>query len=553
MPQYISQSWDPQQNTPVYQIGDLRFTQADMDTLPRSMYGQDAGASVVNNFGGSTYYLDKMTDFQKKVFDAMKILFATKAGANTGYVMSGSTPTKPVTTTPEQTTSGASPQYVYDASKGGYVSAPTTPTSTATPSTTTPTSGTVRMASTGGSDFTPTGPVYLKDPSSGKVVPFTSTTATDYKMYLNAGYTPSTATGGVLTWNGTSSPAPTAGGNYQQPGLGSATMPGSDTGTSSISGSSAIQYVNSLYQKYFGRNAYVTGSLDANKQVVTPERDEIAYWSKPENINGLDNFLQTDYKNITGTDWTPPADQAPYAADSNNPDLITIGNVTFDMTGWEDFKKAEFQVLAEMFKQYQNTGKQVNPDIIITQDIKDKFLATAKDEFKDYYDQKLRLAQFDLGKQVQSVKDLYGEDIRKINLDYGKNLENTQVNMARRGLEFSSERDKAEQLLADEAAHNIELAAKNAEARALEYGSKTERAIGTEKLPSYDWSVSSGYTPIVRKPGVYGLSSADTTRSLWSPMGGVLGTNQTEQKTAERNFYNDLITAEREKRSLSYL
>jgi hypothetical protein len=199
-------------------------------------------------------------------------------------------------------------------------------------------------------------------------------------------------------------------------------------------------------------------------------------------------------------------------------------------------------------------GKLLNPDITIDQTTIDRWKAQAKAELEPYYGQIYRLAEADLKKAGTDIQKGYEDKVRDIGQAFGKGLETAQESYAKRGLEFSSERQRAEQMLADEAQRKIDDAAKAAEESAYKVGTEAERTYGSRNLAGTEgWNINSGYSPILGKAGVYGLSGSSGTRDIFTGMSGITGSTERERTTAEGTRVNELEENERKYRANLYM
>ena len=138
---------------------------------------------------------------------------------------------------------------------------------------------------------------------------------------------------------------------------------------------------------------------------------------------------------------------------------------------------------------------------------------------------------------------------KDIGQQYGQALESTQESFARRGLTFSSERDKAEKLLADRAKSMLD-AQQRATSRSLEdIGRTAAGTYGSRNLPS-SFSLTTGASPITGVPGVYGITPSTGTRSIALPT-DIVGSQERQRLYDERARVNELTANERQLRGLT--
>lgn len=191
----------------------------------------------------------------------------------------------------------------------------------------------------------------------------------------------------------------------------------------------------------------------------------------------------------------------------------------------------------------------INPDVEIDASLIAGYLKQAKEELSPYYAELQRQGKEDISTAFRQL----GEDIisseRKLGYEYGQNLRNIQESAARRGLTFSTIRTGQEQDLASRTQAAIEEGRKQAERRALQLGTTAERELGTSNLPEL-MGMKETPRPIVGKPGQFGFEQVGGARSLFAPVGGIVGKLPTEQLASEEARKRELIKGEREYRGL---
>lgn len=222
-----------------------------------------------------------------------------------------------------------------------------------------------------------------------------------------------------------------------------------------------------------------------------------------------------------------------------------------NQSGWTEAQKQVFQLYKDFFDKQAAIGKRVNPNITIDDSIIQKFKDIAKADAEPYYKQLFDQAEQDLKLAFQRTGQDYESEKRKLELSYGQNLEAAQGSFARRGLEFSSDRARAEQNLASQARSGLS-ALQIAGQRAYEnVGLEAERNIGSSLFPNISSNVST-YEPSLGRPGVYGFQQTGT-RSLFNPVGNVTGELQRKQLFDIENRTKDMTEAERQYRASQYL
>lgn len=311
---------------------------------------------------------------------------------------------------------------------------------------------------------------------------------------------------------------------FQFPAEGSFAGAPAGYGTQTTANSGPKSTVSILYQKYFGRDA-------------TPAEE--AEWAGK---SGLDSFLMSEQQKygvgMGGTN-TPPGG-------STNTSSTTGGGP--DMTGWSESMIASYQAMASYLEKLAGQGKTVNPNITIDEATIQKFTAQAKTELGPYYKSMFDQAQSDLQRSIDRIKQDYSSTEKDIGDQYGQALESTQEAFARRGLNFSTERDKAEKLLADRASRTLQQNLQNAQRSAEDVGFAQLKQYGSSNLPgSYD--IGTGATPMTRRPGQYGIEGSNTVRSnLFTPPSNLIGTQERQKLFDEKNRVNELTANERQLR-----
>ncbi len=181
----------------------------------------------------------------------------------------------------------------------------------------------------------------------------------------------------------------------------------------------------------------------------------------------------------------------------------------------------------------------INPDVEIGKDFTDQYLTQAKSELGPYYKQLIDQAQADVTNAFNNIGQDVAANERSLEKTYGQNLQSTQESLARRGLTDSTIRDTAEKTLADTTQAAIEAGRVQAQRQAMTAGTAGERYLGSTNMPKLP-GINDAPTPILNQPGVYSFSKANTTRDLFSPVGGTTGTLQQDQLAATQKRVLDL-------------
>ena len=188
----------------------------------------------------------------------------------------------------------------------------------------------------------------------------------------------------------------------------------------------------------------------------------------------------------------------------------------------------------------------MNPDITIDEATTQRFLEQAKSELGPYYRQQFQQTESDLKLGFQRLKEDQAKRELALSKQYGTELERTQESYAQRGLDFSTQRERAEKQLAEGYSTEIEKGISEAARSAEDLGTKGERVLGSAAYPSVDTSIRTGTTPGLGQPGIYGFNFGTGSRSLFNPIGGTLGTLERsrlfeEEKEKERFIRNETL------------
>ena len=222
-----------------------------------------------------------------------------------------------------------------------------------------------------------------------------------------------------------------------------------------------------------------------------------------------------------------------------------------DTTNWTPEDIASYKTVEKMITDATSSGKVINPSIEITADMLQRFNEQAQKELKPYYDQIRNQAQEDLKLSAQRLSQDYSTEERKLSGEFGKALEKTQSSFASRGLNMSSDRTNAEQTLAQQARESLAATQQEKERKMQDIGIAGERSLGSSFFPTIE-KLKTGAAPILGRPGQYGFSASTQSRDLFSPQGGVYGTQQRDQLFAEQSRARELETGVRNLRSEYY-
>lgn len=224
-----------------------------------------------------------------------------------------------------------------------------------------------------------------------------------------------------------------------------------------------------------------------------------------------------------------------------------------DTSGWSPAMRQSYDAIKQYSDKLLARNKVLNPNVTIDDTIINKFMDQAKTELGPYYNQLFSQSQSDVKKELDRLSQDYTARERQLGLGYGKELESAQESYARRGLAFSSERQRTEQELAGQAKTTLEATQQAATRQAEDIGTKGERMLGSSMFPAGTAGITTGTRPITGMPGGYGFDIGKQTRQLFQPLGGVTGELGRSQMFDVEARKKQLLGSERELRSEFYL
>lgn len=229
----------------------------------------------------------------------------------------------------------------------------------------------------------------------------------------------------------------------------------------------------------------------------------------------------------------------PISNDSGN--VVNIGGVNVDTNGWSQSMIDLIQGLNSYVQKLDESGKVVNPNIDLTPERLAEFINTAKSDVSPYFKQLFTEAERDIGFSLGDIANNYAKKEAEIGRQFGTALENTQESYAKRGLNYSSDRYKAEQTLSDEAKRMMQDERDTALKGARDIGLKGERALGSNFLEKTSLpTLKYGAEPVTGKAGYYGTAGGGRDLNLYNVFGGITGEMATKQSEAEKQRANSL-------------
>lgn len=229
----------------------------------------------------------------------------------------------------------------------------------------------------------------------------------------------------------------------------------------------------------------------------------------------------------------------PISNDSGN--VVNIGGIDVDTTGWSQSMINLIEGLNSYVTKLDESGKVINPNIELTPERLSEFINTAKSDVSPYFKQLFSEAERDIGFSLSDIANNYAKKEAEIGRQFGTALESTQESYAKRGLNYSSDRTKSEQLLSDTAKRMMSDERDTALKGARDIGLKGERLLGSNFLEKTSLpKLSYGAEPVTGKAGYYGTAGGGRDLNLYNTFGGITGSLATQQSEAEKTRANAL-------------
>jgi hypothetical protein len=224
-----------------------------------------------------------------------------------------------------------------------------------------------------------------------------------------------------------------------------------------------------------------------------------------------------------------------------------------DRTGWTDAMNQSFDAMQSYVDTLTKSGKIVNPDIVFDEDTIARFTSQAKTELGPYWNQIFDQTASDIKTGLTRIGEDLNAYTQKLGKQFGQQLEQTQESFARRGLNFSSDRNKAEATLADTFNTALSTEQQTQERAAYDFGTKGERMIGSTLFPNGIPDYTTGAKAQLGTPGQYGFSTGTSRRALFDPLGNTTGSLESDRTFSEESRVVDLKNAKRELDATRYL
>jgi len=189
-------------------------------------------------------------------------------------------------------------------------------------------------------------------------------------------------------------------------------------------------------------------------------------------------------------------------------------------------------------------GKIINPGVDISPEMIEGFLTQAKAELGPFFDQKFQQSQQDINIAMQRIVEDFDIQKRAIDKQFAAQQEQSREGFARRGLAFSSSRQRQEKELADAAKEKLDANKLQATRDAQDLGIRGERVVGSEFLPDTP-EIQVGERAIVAQAGQFGLGAPRREEELFTGTPDTFGTLQQDRLFGEQARAGELEANER--------
>ena len=209
--------------------------------------------------------------------------------------------------------------------------------------------------------------------------------------------------------------------------------------------------------------------------------------------------------------------------------------------------QSSFLQLIDVKQRNIAAGKIVNPDVTLEPDKMAEFLQTAKDQLDPYYQEQLRNIEGDLTTSIQRLQDDYNTSIGRSQDTFKQNLGTQAENEAQTGLTYGSERGVRLGRTIQNENNALTDAATQNQRSIQDTATTAERSIGSSNLAG----LGINYNTPTYTAGENGYASVGT-RSLFTPVGNLVGSIPNEQTTNEILRQQQLAQDENARRTADY-
>lgn len=180
-------------------------------------------------------------------------------------------------------------------------------------------------------------------------------------------------------------------------------------------------------------------------------------------------------------------------------------------------------------------NKIINPNITIDAITAQKFIDEAATQIDPYYSSQMKAAKSDLDVSFQELQKSYDQAKAEKEQQFKQSLGSQQEQEAGVGTIFSGGRTRREGEMAQATDRSLQALQDSTLSRGRTLGTSAERSIGSLGLTGISTPTIQGY-----KTSGLGAFVPTTSRSLYTPEMGVMGSLEREQETAKQNRIADL-------------
>lgn len=230
-----------------------------------------------------------------------------------------------------------------------------------------------------------------------------------------------------------------------------------------------------------------------------------------------------------------PTTTSPIASTTPSPASAQATPNTYD-TG-DDTLNGILNNFAQIIDSQLQAGKKINPNIVITPEVAQRFITQASAEVDPYYKTQFESIKGDLQTSLSDLGAQYERERAGKEAEFRTKLGLQIETAAQKGTAFSGGRARTLGELT--AGTEGELTGLSAEAlqRARTLGTTAERKIGSEALSGLSAPSIGAFTPTTTGRGGF---TQTATRSLYTPQGGVIGSEE-RARAKERSLYQDYL------------
>jgi hypothetical protein len=270
-------------------------------------------------------------------------------------------------------------------------------------------------------------------------------------------------------------------------------------------------------------------------------------------IQSTQQQISTTQSQITDLQAQQQALQQYGLTDTEQLTKDTSGNYVPKETNVYDTGNKDLNVILksiqDILKSIVDSGKIVNPNIEIDASLIKQFQEQAEAEFSPYYKGQFSAIKGDLETDLSYLSEQYKQTVETQQAQFKQNLAYQRESEAEKGTIFSGGRMTREQELAGATQRTMTGLGTSLAYGAQKAGTEAERTIGSLNLGGVTYPSYKPYS--VSTKGMGGFAPLGT-RNLYNLTGGITGSMEREQITAQQLRQAELEEAERRKRVLNF-